>query len=128
MQKSVTHILSVFLLALLTIQAQAQAGKKKKNKAETTEAGQGPTTLDPFYQPKEPTPKKEKSKKGKGPTYDSQQEFDDRMQARAKTNRRNERLLSKPQYSDPTYFGHKRTPKKRPPGKMKFCKECGLRH
>ena len=26
------------------------------------------------------------------------------------------------------YFGHKRPPKKRPANKMKFCKECGIRH
>jgi len=36
--------------------------------------------------------------------------------------------MKKPQYSDPTYFGHKKKPKKRPPGKKKFCKECGIYH
>ncbi len=33
-----------------------------------------------------------------------------------------------PTYGDPMYFGHKRKPKKRPPGKRKFCKECGMVH
>ncbi|MGF1635618.1 MAG: hypothetical protein ACFCUU_00995 [Cyclobacteriaceae bacterium] len=39
-----------------------------------------------------------------------------------------QREMEKPQYSDPSYFGHKKTPKKRPPGKKKLCKECGLWH
>ncbi|MEM0941631.1 MAG: hypothetical protein AAGI25_17870 [Bacteroidota bacterium] len=26
------------------------------------------------------------------------------------------------------YFGHKRPPKKRPPGKQKFCKVCKIKH
>ncbi|WP_421871408.1 hypothetical protein [Marinoscillum sp.] len=34
----------------------------------------------------------------------------------------------KPQYTNPLYFGHKKPPKKRPNGKKKFCKECGLWH
>lgn len=42
--------------------------------------------------------------------------------------RREERMKKKPQYSDPMYFGHKKPPKKRPPGKQKFCKVCGMRH
>ncbi len=43
-------------------------------------------------------------------------------------NRKKAADLDKPQYSDPMYFGHKRKPKKRPPGKRKLCKECGLTH
>lgn len=123
-------LILLLLAATLSCAAQAQSGKQKKTKTkETTLQNEGPTTLDPFYQPKNAAPVRTKNKgKGKGPTYDSQKEFDDRMAARAKTNRKNERLFSKPQYSDPSYFGHKRPPKKRAPGKMKFCKECGLRH
>jgi hypothetical protein len=51
-----------------------------------------------------------------------------RMQAVAKRNARNERLARKPRYSDPSYFGHKRPPKKRPVGKRKLCKECMIVH
>lgn len=36
--------------------------------------------------------------------------------------------MAKPQYSDFTYFGHKRPPKKHLPYAMRYCKECGLRH
>ena len=31
-------------------------------------------------------------------------------------------------YSKAPYFGHKRPPKRRPPGSMKLCKECGIMH
>lgn len=33
-----------------------------------------------------------------------------------------------PAYNDATYFGHKKKPKKRPPGKRKLCKECKMVH
>lgn len=55
-------------------------------------------------------------------------EFEQRMKANAKKYRKMEKEMKKPQYSDPLYFGHKRKPKKRPPGKQKFCKECGMKH
>lgn len=55
-------------------------------------------------------------------------EFEIRMETAAKEKKLAEKEMRKPQYSDPSYFGHKRKPKKRPPGKKKFCKECGLYH
>ncbi|MDW7690978.1 hypothetical protein R9C00_20515 [Flammeovirgaceae bacterium SG7u.111] len=42
--------------------------------------------------------------------------------------RKEARLAKKPQYNDAMYFGHKKKPKKRPPGKRKMCKECGMVH
>jgi hypothetical protein len=50
------------------------------------------------------------------------------MELVAKQKRKAEKEMMKPQYSDPTYFGHKRKPKKRHYKKMKYCKECGIRH
>ena len=50
------------------------------------------------------------------------------MLAVAKERDKAEREMAKPQYSNPMYFGHKRPPKKHKPGKMKYCKECGIRH
>ncbi len=55
-------------------------------------------------------------------------EFEERMNAVALDKKKKEREIKKPQYSDPSYFGHKKKPKKRPPGKKKYCKECGLYH
>jgi len=56
------------------------------------------------------------------------EEFYDRMEANAKRRKKMAKEMKKPQYSDPMYFGHKRKPKKRSPGKRKFCKECGIVH
>ncbi|MCG8387602.1 MAG: hypothetical protein MJA30_18780 [Cytophagales bacterium] len=55
-------------------------------------------------------------------------EYEKRMQANAKMDKKAARQMQKPQYSDPSYFGHKKKPKKRPVGKRKFCKVCGIVH
>jgi len=56
------------------------------------------------------------------------EEFSQRMKDNQKQNKKDARMARKPQYSNPAYFGHKRPPKKRPPGKKKFCKECHIVH
>lgn len=56
------------------------------------------------------------------------EEFNKLMLKNQKKYDKLEREARKAQYSDPSYFGHKRPPKKRPAGKKKFCKECGLWH
>ncbi|MFY0687597.1 MAG: hypothetical protein JXQ90_10560 [Cyclobacteriaceae bacterium] len=50
------------------------------------------------------------------------------MKEKYKQKAKDQKLAQKPQYSNPLYFGHKKPPKKRPPGKQKFCKECHLKH
>ena len=55
-------------------------------------------------------------------------EYEDRMKANAKKHKKEARLMKKPKYSNPSFFGHKRKPKKRPPGKRKLCKECEIVH
>lgn len=55
-------------------------------------------------------------------------EYQKRMKANVKRQDVIARKMEKPQYSDPSYFGHKRKPKKRPVGKRKFCKECRIVH
>ncbi len=54
--------------------------------------------------------------------------FRDRISAVYKQREKEERKADKPQYTDSSYFGHKRPPKKRPPGKQKFCKVCRIKH
>ena len=56
------------------------------------------------------------------------EEYEERMEANAKKYKRMSKEMQKPQYSDPGYFGHKKKPKKRKPGKKKFCKECQIVH
>ena len=79
--------------------------------------------------------KAKKSKPEKSETLNLDQQFNQkveeyyvRMEANSKRYKKLEKDMRKPQFSDPSYFGHKRPPKKRPPGKKKFCKECGMVH
>ena len=55
-------------------------------------------------------------------------EYEDRMEANVKKRNELAKEYSKPQYSDPSYFGHKKKPKKRKNGKKKKCKECHMWH
>jgi len=55
-------------------------------------------------------------------------EYHERMKENAKEAKKKAKEMEKPQYSNFRYFGHKKKPKKRPPGKMKFCEECGIKH
>lgn len=73
--------------------------------------------------------KKKKSNYSISKDFDKKvEEYEKRMQDNVKKHKKMEKEMRKPQYSDPTYFGHKKKPKKRPQGKKKFCKECGLKH
>ncbi len=55
-------------------------------------------------------------------------EYYERIEKAAKEKQRMLKELSKPQYSDFRYFGHKKIPKRRSPNKMRYCEECGIRH
>lgn len=122
-------LMGIFFSA--SLQAQSAQGSSKKKKKETPEATQSqPSSVQPYYPSRTYEPEKKKAdKKSSGTvTYDARDRFYDRMEQVAKAQRKAERELAKPQYSDPSYFGHKRPPKKRPVHKMKYCKECGIRH
>lgn len=93
------------------------------------------TSLDPtpnkpkhqskFYAPKRAKAVKSKKRKVK---HTARYEFYQRVEMAAKEKQKLLKKLSKPQYSNPAYFGHKRKPKKRPAHKMRFCSECHIRH
>ncbi len=72
--------------------------------------------------------KKKRSKEKLTFTEQKMEEYEDRMEANAKKYREMSKEMEKPRYSDPSYFGHKNKPKKRRPGKKKFCKDCGISH
>ena len=55
-------------------------------------------------------------------------EYEKRMRANVHKYKVMARKMKKPQYSDPSYFGHKRKPKKRAVGKRKYCDECEIVH
>jgi uncharacterized protein HemX len=121
------RIALLLILALSTSVSYGQLFKKKKKKHIAAPAQQQqPTTLNPLPQ-RDYAPKA--SRQGaKRQTYSAEQRFYERMEQLEKTKRKNEKLSQKPQYSDPSYFGHKRPPKKRKAGKLKYCRECGIRH
>lgn len=58
----------------------------------------------------------------------SVEEYHKLMKKNKKKYAKREKGMKKPQYSDHTYFGHKKQPKKRAIGKRKMCKECGIVH
>lgn len=121
------RVILIAVLAFLSTECFAQFWKKKEKVAKETPSEQ-PTSRNPTYSKKEYSAPKASRKSSKGPTYGLEEEYYERMAALEKTRKKNERLSEKPQYSDPLYFGHKRPPKKRKASKMKFCKECGIRH
>jgi hypothetical protein len=89
-----------------------------------------PTTLSPGIKPSLKTNKRTREvKRGRvNVRRTAQYEFYDRVEKAARTKKKLLRKLAKPQYSNPLYFGHRTPPKKRPPHKMRFCDECGIRH
>jgi len=121
-------VLVLFLLGSISW-GQAQSKKEKKRQKQATHAQQDmpssrePGTSDNLFRGERKMSKSSGSLEAK-----AIQEFQQRMKKNARKYKKIERIKDRPQYSDPTYFGHKRKPKKRPVGKRKFCKECGIVH
>lgn len=109
-----------FLLSLFCIGSVWVFGQEKSTDQ--------PTSMEPVFPQKDYSPKAKKKSGNSKTTYDARDNFYKRMEAQQKQNIKNEKDGSKSQYADPQYFGHKRTPRKRPVNKMKFCKVCGIRH
>ncbi|HLT80504.1 MAG TPA: hypothetical protein VKZ86_05700 [Cyclobacteriaceae bacterium] len=128
--RSISFLIVIFLACGVSTAFAQKKEKKSKRSRKQTEVNQ-PTSMDPSYPTMHYTPKvKSERKRGKKieVTYNAEKRYYEQMERVAKARKKAEKELMKPQYSDPMYFGHKRPPKKRPPGKMKYCKECGIRH
>ncbi len=118
----------VLILLLFSFGGYAQSKKKKKKQEkESTMQGSNSLTPAPKNERVYAAPKKTKNLRN-GPTFSAEEDFRKRMEVVAKEKRKSEKEMMKPQYSDPSYFGHKRPPKKHSRKKMKYCKECGIRH
>jgi hypothetical protein len=94
----------------------------------TGETSLTPSSLRPNFPSKKEVSKRERIARTPKSTIDLQREYYERVEAVMKARKKMARLSEKPQYSNPMYFGHRRPPKKHSPEKMRFCKECGLRH
>ncbi len=114
-------IFGLFLLLAGTHEATAQSSRDSESSAAATKSAE-----------KMIKSKTKVSKKGnfykKGQEDRLIEEYEQLLKSNKKKYRKMAKGMKKPQYSDPTYFGHKRPPKKRKLGKRKFCKECGMIH
>jgi hypothetical protein len=125
MQPKRLILLSFFVLVCFLAKAQVQ------------DEYSGPLLKQPSYSVPEPTHQKKvfshkqakaiKYKRVKV-THTPEYEFYKRIEAAAKEHQKNLKKLYKPQFSDFSYYGHKRKPKMHAPDKMRYCGECGIRH
>ncbi len=126
--RTLVLIITVFLLSGVVAYAQSGKKNKKKNKNKGQTEMRQPTSMDPSYPATDYAPKYERKAKSIDLTYNAERRYYEQKEKIAKARKKAEKELMKPQYSNPMYFGHKRPPKKHKPGKMKYCKECGIRH
>jgi hypothetical protein len=105
---------------LLPHEAVAQKKKKTSGNRTTRQTSELPAEI--------PLKKAKGTKHLRIVTGKNKEQTRDFINYRKKQAMKMEYEMEKPQYKDPLYFGHKRKPKKRPPGKQKFCKECGMKH
>jgi hypothetical protein len=132
------NIRLVFQLCLVLGLMYLSACSKKTHRASSRQSNTSvATSRDPGYSSEsgDAYSKGVRAKKSSGtkslnlPSHEEKvREFEERMEANAKRDAKKAKEMQKPQYSDPSYFGHKKKPKKRPVGKRKFCKECGIVH
>ncbi len=102
----------VWFMLMATVSVAQQVGKEKRSVTENSKTNLT-NRADPYMEPQKMSRARAKKRgKSAGPTYNSEKDFADRMEARVKTYRKNERMLMTPQYSNPMYFGHKSPPKK----------------
>jgi hypothetical protein len=123
------NILKIIKLVLLFMTVSCTVvfaqSRMKSNEKERPEYDRGAT----YEIESSKKTKKKKAKYSLAGEYDKKvEEYHQRMEANVKKYKKMAKEMEKPQYSDPAYFGHKKKPKKRPNGKKKFCKECGLYH
>ena len=123
------YLLLILLLTGAVSIAHSQSKKeRKKQKQEVQAPKHNPSSRDPGSSDNLFKGERKFSKSGNSLEAKAVQEYQQRMKQNARKYDKIERQKDKPQYSDPMYFGHKRKPKKRPVGKRKFCKVCGIEH
>jgi len=119
---------TVYILILCCLISSGAMAQRKKSKTVVVEQNTQPSSIDAYAPQQTNAPVQKKSQKSSKVKYDAREAYYKRLELVAKQKRYAERQMLKPQYSDPSYFGHKKKPKRRPPGKTKYCKECGIRH
>jgi hypothetical protein len=112
---------------MLAVEGYAQTGMPFDTGSGSIPNSRNPTTKN---ESKVFSPKQAKGFKYKkvNVKHTARYEFYERVEKAAKEKQYILKKLSKPQYSNRLYFGHKHKPKKRPPHKMRYCEQCGIRH
>jgi hypothetical protein len=134
----IRRIVSFCLVLSICLIASGQA--LAQDAASSLSPGKRPETSSMLPDMTKTTKKKVKQRKGifspsrnegfrkANVKHTARYEFYERIEQAARQKQRIIKKLSRAQYSDPRYFGHKRIPKRRPPHKMRHCGECGIRH
>ncbi len=112
-------MINVYSLLAFTIIFSASLGQS------TSPNAREPEKKQIFYAPRTAAIKKFRKPKV---THTARYEFYERIEKAAHEKKRILRKLSKAQFSDPRYFGHKHIPRRRASSKMRYCNECGIRH
>ena len=135
--KAIITILFLGLFTICSFQqaafAQKKAKEKKDKKSKTTQPEPSQMSKEMYIlstrsgdvEAQTAQIAQMRKKKGKISIAESRNQF---VKQRRKERKKLMEELKKPQYRDPSFFGHKKKPKKRPVGKQKLCKECGIYH
>ncbi|MFY0627201.1 MAG: hypothetical protein JXR07_12955 [Reichenbachiella sp.] len=117
-------VLFFAFISFFISEGQAQSSRDSESDMKFTSTSSSAV----FSSSKKSSKKFFKKRKSKGNRPQSLVEYEKLKKDVQKAQTKKEKGMRKPQYSDPSYFGHKRPPKKRKLGKRKFCKECGMTH
>lgn len=124
--------LRLFFLGPLWLIAFVLFGQSTPRKPTTLEPGNNGFVSSPASIKEQKRPRgyrvlaRQRNQAKKTPTrHTAQYEFYERVERAAKL--RQKMLLEQARYKR-SDFGHKRKPRKRPPHKMRYCNECGIRH
>ena len=117
----------IFVLWATAASAQSASSSlaPAEKKTSTATAAKTPNRKTSFFAPKKAKAFKHRKKNVK---HTAQYEFYERVERAAREKQKIMKILARKQYSDPSYFGHKKKPKRRPPHKMRLCDECKIRH
>src|SRR6478609_5199995 len=121
---NVKKYLCFLCCSMLTVAAYAQTGQPFDTSTIPNSRNPATKNESKVFSPKQAKAFKYKKVNVK---HTARYEFYERVENAAKEKQRILKKLAKPQYSNRLYFGHKHKPKKRPPLKMRFCEQCGIR-
>lgn len=117
----------LFIFSLLSYLGLATETVAQNSRSNETDAYAKNSEKIEFFG-SEKTKKAAKIKKSDLPKIRYAKDRNPFLEQRIEEKRANAKDMKKPQYTEKMYFGHKNPPKKRPIGKRKHCKECGLTH